>query len=355
MPNDFANLARQLADRAEAVCCHYLSNGRREGRYWMVGNAYNTPGRSMFVRLAARDGDRGSIGKWTDAATGEHGDLLDIISLSLGHRRTRDTLEEVRRFLGSAPAVADADPPRSAARSWRPSGTPDAARRLFAASRPIAGTVAERYLRAREVHCLGNLPALRFRPNCFYRRAKDDAPDTRAAWPALIAAVTDEGGTIIGVHRTWIDPVALTKAPVATPRRAMGHLLGAGVRFGPAGIVMAAGEGIETMLSLRTALPDMPMIAALSSAHLGALAFPPLLRRLYVAQDTDRAGANALARLTARASATGVEVIPLVPALLDFNDDLRLLSFGALKDGIASQLIEDDRRRYLHNEFAFDL
>lgn len=355
MPNDFATLARQLANRAEAVCRQYLSSGRREGRYWMVGNAYNTPGRSMFVRLAARDGDRGSIGKWTDAATGEHGDLLDVIALSRGHRRTRDTLEEARRFLGSAAAVVDADPPHSAARSSRPSGTPNAARRLLAASRPIAGTVAERYLRTRGLHFAGNVPALRFHPNCFYRRATEDAPDTRAAWPALIAAVTDEGGTVIGVHRTWLDPVALTKAPVATPRRAMGHLLGAGVRFGAAGAVMAAGEGIETMLSLRAALPDMPMIAALSSAHLGALAFPSSLRRLYIARDNDRAGANAVARLAERAIPVGIEVIPLVPALLDFNDDHRLLSFEAVKDRVSSQLRDEDRGRYLHSAFAFDL
>jgi hypothetical protein len=37
--------------------------------------------------------------------------------------------------------------------------------------------------------------------------------------------------------------------------------------------VMAAGEGIETMLSVRSALPDLPMVAALSASHLAALLF----------------------------------------------------------------------------------
>ncbi|HQS50226.1 MAG TPA: DNA primase, partial [Xanthobacteraceae bacterium] len=41
------DLSRRLADRAEAVCRHYLSNGRREGRYWLVGDIRNTPGRSL--------------------------------------------------------------------------------------------------------------------------------------------------------------------------------------------------------------------------------------------------------------------------------------------------------------------
>ena len=47
-------------------------------------------------------------------------------------------------------------------------------------------------------------------------------------WPALIAAVTDLDGTITGVHRTWLDPSGRDKAPIDSPRRAMGHLLGQG-------------------------------------------------------------------------------------------------------------------------------
>ena len=82
MPRDASELAHRLAREAEAVCRHYLSNGKREGRYWLVGDVHNTPGRSLFVRL--QESPKGPAGKWTDAATGEHGDLLDIIRESLG-------------------------------------------------------------------------------------------------------------------------------------------------------------------------------------------------------------------------------------------------------------------------------
>ena len=74
-----SELARRLAQDAEAVCRHYLSNGRRHGRYWIVGDARNTPGRSLFVRLTGPESGKGAAGNWTDAATGEYGDLLDII------------------------------------------------------------------------------------------------------------------------------------------------------------------------------------------------------------------------------------------------------------------------------------
>ena len=37
MSEQASDLARRLARDAEAVCRRYLSNGRRQGRYWMVG------------------------------------------------------------------------------------------------------------------------------------------------------------------------------------------------------------------------------------------------------------------------------------------------------------------------------
>ncbi|HAO42977.1 MAG TPA: DNA primase, partial [Afipia sp.] len=61
------------------------------------------------------------------------------------------------------------------------------------------------------------------------------------------------------------------------------------------------GEGIETMLSLRCVLSTLPMAAALSANHLGAIEFPLGLRRLYIARDADAAGNTVLAVLTQRA------------------------------------------------------
>jgi hypothetical protein len=66
MRHDAAELAHRLARDAEAVCRHYLSNGRREGGYWLVGDVRNTPGRSMFVRLKGAESGKGPAGKWTE-------------------------------------------------------------------------------------------------------------------------------------------------------------------------------------------------------------------------------------------------------------------------------------------------
>jgi hypothetical protein len=94
-----AELADRLARNAEAVCRHYLSNGRREGRYWLVGDINNNPGRSLYVRLRGVETGSGAAGKWTDAATGDHGDLLDLIAACRNLQSLRDTLDEARLFL----------------------------------------------------------------------------------------------------------------------------------------------------------------------------------------------------------------------------------------------------------------
>jgi hypothetical protein len=64
--DDASEVARRLAQNAEAVCRHYLSNGRREGRIWRVGDVDNTPGRSMAVRLSGPDSGPGAAGHWTE-------------------------------------------------------------------------------------------------------------------------------------------------------------------------------------------------------------------------------------------------------------------------------------------------
>ena len=191
---------------------------------------------------------------------------------------------------------------------------------------------------------MGDLDCLRFHPRCYYR-AHDNAP--RETWPALVAAVTDLDGALTGVLRTWLARDGSGKAPLATPRRALGRLLGSGVRFGRATDVMAAGEGLETMLSLRVVLPAMPMVAALSSAHLAALILPAGLRRLYIARDNDRAGHRAAEALGIRANADGIEDIVLTPHADDFNTDLCGLGPEALAASLRVQLTPEDVARFL--------
>ncbi len=216
-------------------------------------------------------------------------------------------------------------------------------------SKTIHGTLAETYLRTRGISALNELTSLRFHPRCYYR-PHDDLPTE--TWPALIASVTTLDGVITGVHRTWLDRSGLSKAPIDTPRRAMGLLLGNAVRFGRAHDVLAAGEGIETMLSLRSALPTLPLASALSANHLAAMLLPSSLRRLYIAHDADAAGKAVATALAQRAEAAGIEAIPLSPRLDDFNEDLRTFGIDELRAALRIQLAPADVVRFLPSVVA---
>lgn len=381
-----AELAQMLARQAEAVCRYYLPAGRREGRYWLVGDVHNTPGRSLFVRLAGSGTGKGAAGRWQDAAEGTHGDLLDLIRECRSLTEFREVAEEARRFLGLAgddhtagyerrcpprgdvPSLpgtyAASEPQADEGRDFAPDAAQAqrAVRRLFGMAQPLPGTLAETYLHRRGITpaALTGIDALRFHPRCYYRATPEAQPEP---WPALIAAVTDLEGRITGIQRTWLDPngfdpldpIRLGKAPLATPRRAMGLLLGHAVRFGttaglhdgPVNGLLVAGEGIETVLSLRCVLSTMPMAAALSAGHLAALLLPAGLRRLYIVRDADAAGDHAVACLTERAIAAGVEAITLSPSLSDFNDDLRELGAAELRANLRVQLAPEDAQRFL--------
>src|SRR5712664_4393729 len=94
---------------------------------------------ATFSRLCA-------IAHKQDAATAQYGDLLDLIALSCGYDRLADVIAEARRFLGLPhPEPVRPPPPEPS------TGLPQGVRRLRATSWPLAGTLAEDYLRARGI------------------------------------------------------------------------------------------------------------------------------------------------------------------------------------------------------------
>ncbi|PTV71502.1 DUF7146 domain-containing protein [Agrobacterium pusense] len=339
-----SDLAGRLARDAEAVCRHYLSAGRRAGNYWLVGDVSNRQGRSLYVHLV---GPR--AGCWTDAATGQFGDLLDLIRETCGLVDFRDVADEARHFL-SLPRPEPVSSRGTDAYDFAPveRRTGVQAQRLFRMTQPLAGTLADTYLRGRGILRASTHAALRFHPSCYYR---DLVSGRTTSYPALIAAVTDSAGAITGVHRSWLDPDGAGKAKVDDPRRALGGLLGNGVRFcfpvnAPVP-VMAAGEGIETMLSLAHVMPGMPIVAALTANHLAAFRFPPGCRRIYIAADADAAGRHGIEGMSRRAQECGILPLVLSPELGDFNEDLRWLGPDRLTANLRAQLVPEDAMAFL--------
>ena len=68
-------ISERLASQAESFVRELLPNGRRDGTEWVVGSLDGEEGKSLKVHLTGEH-----AGRWTDWATSEHGDLIDLFA-----------------------------------------------------------------------------------------------------------------------------------------------------------------------------------------------------------------------------------------------------------------------------------
>ncbi len=186
--------------------------------------------------------------------------------------------------------------------------------RLWSQSAPLAGTVGERYLRARAIE--GELPGpdvLRFHPRM-------TSLEDRLRRPALVAALVDGQCALAGIQVTLLSPHGAAKAALATPRRTIGRLMGHYVRIDAPGETLIVAEGLETALSARRAL-GAGAWAFLSAENLAQFEPPPFIDKIIIAADHDEAGLAAADRLKQRVEASIACEIALPPkAYPDWND-----------------------------------
>ena len=191
-----------------------------------------------------------------------------------------------------------------------------AAKRLWAETQPIAGTVAEAYLRGRGISRA--LPdTLRFHGRCYHGPTQTQAP-------AMVALV--EGGEGFAVHRTYLRPDGSGKAGLAGGDKLMlGATAGGAVRLSGGASRLVVAEGIESALSLLCGLLAEPAAvwAALSTSGMRSLRLPEKPSRLMIARDGDQPGREASHELATKAHALGWRVAMLEPGIgADFNDFL---------------------------------
>jgi hypothetical protein len=190
------------------------------------------------------------------------------------------------------------------------------AERLWQQAQPIAGTLAETYLRGRGITCV--LPAtLRFHPRCWHGA-------TAKRFPAMVAAVQGVGSP--AVHRTYLCPDGTGKANIEPAKAMLGATGGGAVRLSEGQSRLVVSEGIESGLSLLCGLLDGPatLWAALSTSGIRRLHLPHEPGKLVIAADGDTPGRDAANALGTRAHALGWQVSFLrAPDGRDWNDILQ--------------------------------
>lgn len=313
---------------------------------------------SFFVWLT---GD--AAGGWRDMATGEQGDVIDLVALALGLERggairwladwtgagrlCGRELEQARIRWRRLAEEAE----RKAAAELE--DTRRRAKALWLGARPLeppapgeAPSPAWRYLtgaRALDFAAIGRVPSLlRWLPEARHT-------DSGQVLPCLCAGIVDAAGRLIGVHRTWLAPDGSDKADVIPPRKVWPRGIAGGViwlsrgasAFGPVeagrrgerGLVIY-GEGIEDGLTAAMGDASARTAAALSLANLGALPDMACADAYLVLRDNDWAKPEAAARFEraiARMRSWGKPVDWIAsPYGKDFNDLARALARGIL-------------------------
>lgn len=309
-----------LAADMEAVCRHYLPNGRRNGNTWQVGSTAGEEGASLRVNLAGR-----WRGYWRDWANPkDRGSPLDLIRAVRDCRTIGEAAGEARRFL----ALPEYERPRCGPRrQGEAPGPQKGLERVLAEAAPIGpGDPAGRYLASRGL-ALEDARAggLRFRPDTWVQ-----VDGEKCELPALLAPIRALDGALEGLQRIFLDAQG-SKAPIPDPKRTSGRLFTGAVRWpAPGAARMVLTEGIEDALAVLRALGaggrrDIAVAAAISAGRVHRVGLPPDIRRVTLVQDRDMAGEQAWVALCREHASAGILVDRIVPRMKDANDELLAL------------------------------
>jgi len=276
-----ADLSAALSQRVDDIAPRLFPAARRSGRYWHIGDIEGHKGDSLFIHA------RGSrAGSWQDAATGAHGDLLDLAAAAM-RTDLRGAMDWARGFLGISDEVPWIPPPPDYQRADddTTAGRREA-REIWASSKPAGDTLAETYLRARAIN-LPPPPSLRYHGATIYQ-------PSGVRLPALIAAVSGPDKRVTAIQRIYLRTDGTGKAGVRVPKMSRGSLGNGAVRLALAGEALGLAEGVETALSAME-INGIPTWAALGT-RFDAIAIPETVTRLTIFADNGDAGERAAER-----------------------------------------------------------
>lgn len=195
--------------------------------------------------------------------------------------------------------------------------------RLWRASEPVIGTLAEDYLLARGLS--GPFPnSLRFNGATILGVGAN-----RRVMPAMIAAVENDLG-VIAVQRTFLDPVNVLHKPLRKPKVALGTFGTSAIRLARATDELGLAEGIEDAMSVMEWF-GTPTWALGGVERLAFVAIPEKVRRVIVYRDRGRAADRLLAKASDHLAANGRELVSRIPPEphADWNDAWRAHLQGA--------------------------
>lgn len=195
------------------------------------------------------------------------------------------------------------------------------ARYMWSRCVPVGGTPGERYLREARGLTMDFPPAVRFG---MVPTSRDDNGNWKRPLPAVVFAVADGEGAIVGLQRVFLTDDGRQKRWGKRSKLSLGRPRGAAVRLRDGGDVIIC-EGPEDGLSLAQELPDRAVWVALGTAMMPEIEIPTSLRVVTIAGQNDKPGRAAVEKARERFQELGVTARLMFPAdgFKDWNDQLR--------------------------------
>ena len=184
---------------------------------------------------------------------------------------------------------------------------------------PYAGTLADRYLRARAIVPEGI--NARFDPRC-----QCGTGAAKAFAPALIIPIEEDAG-VVAIHRTFLTPDGRWKADMPEPTRMLGNPGAGAVRWGgiPSDGVLRLAEGVEDAASVMNLLePGNFVWPVLGVERYQGIAIPESIHTVILYSQHGVEAARAVERATPHLTGNGRRLLTkLPPHSGDWNDLLR--------------------------------
>ncbi len=309
--DDLPRIRQYLEDTLETWVPRVLPGAKLQCGQFRAGNLQGEPGTSLVVRLSGSD-----RGLWIDHATGEKGDVFSLLqgAFSVDFARALEIARDMahlpmRKVTPAMLKMSDENKERYTKKQMG-----QIIRELWPTLRE---TPVAKYLHQRGLTCINDVRDLR------YHGALLHFP-TKRRFPSMVALVRDVEGTIIGLHRTYIDPTSHQKASVDPNKMMLGKCRGGAVRLAlPRGDLLGISEGIETGLAAMQ-ITNVPVWAALSTTGMRSIQIPGSVQDVVIFADAGQPGEEAAQDLAHRLVDEGRRARIVKPKHGDdFNDDLR--------------------------------
>ncbi|MFN4357011.1 toprim domain-containing protein [Sphingopyxis alaskensis] len=291
---------------------HWLPHGEHQGSIYVALNPLRKDQNLGSFRINL---DNGS---WRDHSIGKGG--RDVVSL-YAYLFTGSDYGEARKVLAADPLITAAMATGAAAHPTKPANCANSSylklalvRRQYEQGVELHGTSAATYLSGRGLQPTDAWG--RLRASVLYY-------PMHGPCPVLIAPIDDPEGSLVGVHRTYLQPSG-AKLDVANARLTLGYLRGGAIRLGEVTDQLIICEGLEDGLTLYQ-LMGTPVWVAGGAGFMRQMIIPETIRSLTIAADNDDAGELAAQRAadTHNIGGRDVHIVRPDPAFKDFNDELQ--------------------------------